>query len=214
MAGVGEASLVLGLISSSIAIFEAAHQIYEAASSTSGLPKKLRMAAEQIPLVYNALGLAEQNINAKNVSDEALRNAKPVLEQCEKSAASVKDIFDKTIPTKGASRAERLKKAVGIKMKSNKVKEYMEEIFKNLELLAQNQVFQDAEALKEIKEAIEHLSNVPDEEEQPQFVHTGAGAINANTGGGTLKSYNHSGSGNMYTAEQQFFGRDQGTDSS
>ena len=42
MSGVGEAGLVLGLVSSSIAIFDAAQQIYEAASDISGLPKKLR----------------------------------------------------------------------------------------------------------------------------------------------------------------------------
>jgi N-terminal domain on NACHT_NTPase and P-loop NTPases len=214
MSGIGEASLVLGLISSTMAIFEAAQEIYEAASDAKGLPKKFRIAAEQIPLVHNALSLAEQNINAKSVNQEALQSAKPVLERCKEGAASVKDIFDKTIPAKDASRAERLKKALGIKMKSNKVKEYMEEIVKSMELLAQNQVFQDAEALQDIKEAIEQLSNMPDEEEQPQFVHSGTGAINANTGGGIQKNYNNSGPGSQYNAENQFFGRGQGTDSS
>lgn len=212
--GIGEASLVLGLISSTIAMFEAALEIYEAASDTGGLPKKLRIAAEQIPLVYHVLILAKQNINAKNVTEEALQKAKPVLERCEKSTASVKDIFDKTIPTKDASRVERLRKALGVKMKSNKVKEHMEEIFKSMELLAQNQVFLDAEALKDIKEAIEQLSNLPDEEEQPQFVHSGADAINANTGAGTQKNYNNAGPGKQYNAEKQVFGGDQGTDSS
>ena len=214
MSGIGEASLVLGLVSSTIAIFEAAQEIYEAASDTSGLPKKLRTAAEQIPLVHNALSLAKQNINAKSVTEEALQSAKPVLQQCEKSAASVKNIFDKTIPAKDAPRAERIRKAVGLKMKSNKAKEYMEEIFKSMELLAQNQVFQDAEALEDIKAAIEQLTNVTDEEEQPQFVHSGAGAINANTGGGTQENYNNSGPGIQYNAEKQFFGRDQGKESS
>ncbi|KIX03237.1 uncharacterized protein Z518_06789 [Rhinocladiella mackenziei CBS 650.93] len=213
MSGIGEASAVLGLISSVIAIYEAAHEVYEAASDTKGLPRKFRAAAEQIPMVYHTLSLAEQNIKAKAVSEAALQSAMPVLERCKESAASVKDIFDKTIPAKDASRAECLRKAVGIKMKSNKVKEYMEEVVKNMELLAQNQVFQDAEALKDIKEAIEQLSNVSDEEEQPQFVHSGAGAINANTGGGVQENYNNSGPGSQYNAENQFFGRDQGTDS-
>lgn len=58
----GEAGLVLGLISSTITILEVAHGIHEAASDASGLPKKLRRVAEQIPLVYNALRLAEQNL--------------------------------------------------------------------------------------------------------------------------------------------------------
>lgn len=214
MSGIGEASLVLGLVSSTIAIFEAAQEIYEAASDTSGLPKKLRIAAEQIPLVHNALSLAKQNINAKSVTEEALQSAKPVLQQCEKSAARIKNIFDKTIPAKDAPRVERIRKAVGLKMKSNKAKEYMEEIFKNMELLAQNQVFQDAEVLEDIKAAIEQLTNVTEEEEQPQFVHSGAGTINANTGGGTQENYSNSGPGIQYNAEKQFFGRDQGKESS
>ncbi|KAL8763581.1 MAG: hypothetical protein Q9184_000654 [Pyrenodesmia sp. 2 TL-2023] len=41
-----------------------------------------------------------------------------------------------------------------------------------MELLSQNQVFQDAEALNDIKEAIEQMNNTPDEEEQGRFVHS------------------------------------------
>ena len=211
----GEAGLVLGLISSTLTIFEVAQAIYEAASDTSGLPKKLRVVAEQIPLVYNALGLAEQNLQAKNVTQEAVYSAKPVLEQCKNSAAIVKDIFDQVIPAKDASRAERLRKAMGLKMKSNKAKEHMEQVFKSMDLLAQKQVFQDAETLEEIKAAMEQLTSISDEEDRsPGFVHSGAGAINANTGEGTQKNYNNSGPGNIYNAEKQYFGRDQGKESS
>ena len=179
-----------------------------------GLPKKFSLAAEQIPLVLHALSLAEQNIKTKTVSQDALQSAMPVLERCKESAASVKEIFDQTIPHKDASRTERYKKAVGIKLKSKQVKEYMEEVVKNMELLAQNQVFQDAEALKDIKEAIDQLSNMPDEEEAPRFVHSGSGAINANTGSGTMTNYNSSGSGKMYNAQTKSFGGDQGKESS
>lgn len=215
MSGVGEASLVLGLISSVIAIFEAAQEIYDAASDAQGLPKKLRAAAEQIPLVYHALSLAEQNIRAQKVDQQALQSARPVLETCKETAARIKDIFDKIIPAPDASRAERLKKAVGIKTKSKKVKEDMEAVVKSMELLAQHQIFQDAVALQEIKTAVEQLENLPDDDENPpQFVHSGAGAINANTGLGQQQNYNNSGSGRQYNADKQFFGRDQGTDPS
>jgi len=214
MSGIGEASAVLGLISSIIAICEAAQEVYEAANDTRGLPKKFRAAAEQIPLVYHALSLAERNINAKSVSEEALLSAKPVLERCKESAASVKDIFDKTIPAKDASRAERLTKAVGIKMKSNKVKEYMEAVVKNLELLAQNQVFQDAETLKDIKQAIEQLSNISDEEEQSRYTVVG-GQMNVLTGPGTQENQSMIGdNNNQYNAKTQHFGGNQGKHSS
>lgn len=213
MSGVGEASLVLSLISSIIDIFEAAQEIYDAASDAQGLPKKFRAAADQIPLVYHTLGLAEQNISARNVTEEALLSARPVLDRCKESASNLKDIFAKNIPAKDAPKAERLKKAMGLKMKSNKVKENIEEVLKSMELLAQNQIFQDAEALKDIKEAIEHLSNLTDEEKQPQFVSHGPGAIMGNISGGNVKTLSNTGSGTLYSAETQHFG-DQGTKSS
>ena len=46
MSGIVEASLVLGLISSTIAVFEAPQEIYEATNDASGLPKKFQVAAE------------------------------------------------------------------------------------------------------------------------------------------------------------------------
>ena len=210
MSGVGEVGLVLGLVSSSIAIFEAAQEIYEAASDISGLPKKLRLAVEQVPLVYNALTLAKQNLNVNNVTEETLQNIKPILKRCERSAAGVKDIFEKTIAPRDTSRAERLQKAVGIKIKSSKVKEYMEEIFKSIELLAQNQVFRDAEILEDIKRAIEQLTNISDNKKQPQFAYSGAGSMNINTGGVTQENYGNSRPGTQYNAQNQYFGRDQG----
>lgn len=213
MSGIGEAALVLGLISSVITIFEAAQEVYEAADDALGLPKRFRLAAEQIPLVYHALNLAEQNIRTQSIDGQALQSARPVLEACKECATRIKDVFDRTIPAPGASRAERLKKAVGLRMKSKKVKEDMEQVIKSMELLAQHQVFQDAAALQDIQAAIEQLGNLPDEEDQPQFVHSGTGAINANTGSGQQHNYNNAGSGSQYNAQKQFFGRDQGTDS-
>lgn len=210
MSGIGEVSAVLGLISSIIAIFEAAQEVYQAANDTGGLPRKFRAAAEQIPLVYHALSLAERNINTRSVGEGALQSAKPVLERCKECAASVKDIFDKTIPAKDASRAERLTKAVGIKVKSNKVKEHMEEVVKNMELLAQNQVFQDAETLKDIKEAMEQLSNISDEEEQSRYSVVG-GQMNVLTGSGTQENQSMIGDKNrQYNAKTQNFGGNQG----
>ncbi|KIW86725.1 uncharacterized protein Z519_12638 [Cladophialophora bantiana CBS 173.52] len=54
MSGIGEASLVVGLISSIIAIYEGTHEIYEAASDVEGLPRKFQLVADQIPLVLLA----------------------------------------------------------------------------------------------------------------------------------------------------------------
>lgn len=208
MTGVVEAGTVLGLISAIIAICEAAEEVYEAAGDVKGLPKKFRTAAEQIPLVYYTLGLAETDIKANKVGKEALQSVIPVLEQCKGSAAGLKEIFDKTLPGKDDSTAKRVFSGVKILYKSNKVKSHMEDVFKNLQLLAEHQVFQDAKTLGEIAEAIEQLENASDEQEQSQFVNSGAGSINANTGSGTQNNNNNTGFGQMYNAQTQNFGKD------
>ena len=213
MSGIGEASLVLGLISSIIAIIEAANEIYDAYDDTHGLPKKIRVAADKIPLIHHALSLAETNVRAKGVPEDALRSAKPLLEQCKKDAGDFKEIFDKCTPSKEASRTERLKKAMQMKMKSNRLKEHMEKIMESLTLLVQYQVLQDAATLQDIKHAIEQLSAVEDEDGSVQIAHYGTGAVNANMGTGHQEAYNNSGSGHQYKAEYQYFGSTSGTKS-
>jgi L-lactate utilization protein LutC len=150
--------------------------------------------------VYHTLGLAEQNIKAKHVTADALKSAEPVLEQCKEHASTLKEIFERSIPTKNDSKADRLRKAVGITRKGSTVKEHMEEIVKNMDLLAQHQVFVDADVLSDIKAALEELSNMPDDDEGPQFVSSGSGPIAANLGNGTINAYTNSGSGAQYNA--------------
>jgi len=177
-------------------------------------PESSNSRPSRSPWCSTPSGLAEQNIKANTVRQDGLKGAMTILERCKESALGVKDIFDKTIPPKDASKTERYKKAVGIKLKSNKVKEYMEEVVKSMELLAQNQVFQDAEVLKDIQEAIEQWSHIPNEEQPPQFVHSGGGPLVAHTGTGNVESYSHSGSGHIYTAKRQTFKTNPGTGSS
>jgi hypothetical protein len=133
----------------------------EAAGDAARLPKKLRLAAEQIPLAHNALGLAEPNINPQNVTETALQSVKPVLIRYKENAARVKDIFDKTMPTTDATRADRLKKAVGIKFRSNKGQRVHGRDIREHGASRPESGFQDAEALNDIKDVIEQLNNIP-----------------------------------------------------
>ena len=49
---------------------------------------------------------------------------------------------------------------------------------------------------------MDQLTSISDEEERaPGFVHSGAGAMNAISGGGTQKSYDSSGPESQYSAE-------------
>ena len=208
MTGFVEAATVLGLISAITGIYEAMHEVYEAYGDAKGLPNKFRTAAGQIPLVCHTLDLAEKNIRQGNVGEQALETAMPILKQCKDSAASLKEIFDKALPGKNASRTERYASALAIRVKNNHVKTLMEKVVNNLDLLAKHQIFQDGDTLKGIAEAIEELKNASDEQGQAQFTHSGVGSINAHTGSGTQSNYHNYGSAAMYNGKNQYFGKD------
>ena len=202
-----EAGLVLGLISSTIAIFEAADEIYDAAHDAKGLPKKFRAAADEIPLVLHSLSLAQDNLQTGTVSKDAIKSAKPILESCKASAESLKDIFDQTMPSEGGSRTERYKKAAAMKVKGSKVTECVQQVAKNMELLAQHQVFQDAQTIEDIRAAIEELDNVDHEEGQSQSTY-GSGDIINQSGSGTFnkRTYHSSDKSKMYAADTMHVG--------
>lgn len=152
MSGHGDSSPVLVLISLTMVMFKKAQELYEATADAKDLPENSRIAAEHIPLVLNALSLAEQNIREGKVNDEALQSVKSILEQCKDSAANVKDIFENAIPAKDASKSGQLTDL-------NKVRGCMEDIVKNMDILAQHRIFQDAEILRDIQEAVENLGS-------------------------------------------------------
>ena len=67
----------------------------------------------------------------------------------------------------------------------------------DLDLLAQRQIFQDAEAMQQIEAAIVQFSNIASEEEGSHFANYGSGNINTQHGSGTQKNYTNSGPGTL-----------------
>jgi hypothetical protein len=198
MSGFGEAAAIIGLISSVVSLISVAKDIYDAAEDASGLPKKFRVAAEQMWVVHHVLDLTEKNINAKRVENDALPKITQELERCRERAAQLKGIFEKHVPAKDDTKKDRVMKAAGIKLKGAKVKDLMEEMLKGIDLLAKYQVFEDASDLQYIKEAIDELANVTDDEQptQSNTIH-GEGTIYAASSGGMQTINNHSGPGNI-----------------
>ena len=205
-----EAGLVLGLLSATIAIFQAANDVYDAAHDATGLPKKFRVAAGEIPFVLETLREAQHDLGAGSVSEEAAKSAKPILGNCKASAEALKKIFDDTLPSATDSQAKRVMKASTVKLKSGKVMECMQQIARGLELLAQHLIFHNAKLSEDIKAAVERLDDA-DGEDRSRAVHYGSGDNILQSGQGTInnnkRSYINHGSGNV--ADTMNFG-DQG----
>lgn len=81
MSGVGEASLVLGIISSIISIIDATNQVYQAVKDEAGLPTNFKKSATKLPLISKLLEDAERYINS--AVDVSIKAAfEPTLEDC------------------------------------------------------------------------------------------------------------------------------------
>jgi hypothetical protein len=215
MSGVGEASLVLGIISSVIAIVDGAKQVYDTAEKGEGLPEAFREVAERLPIVRTILASAEKHISDGDIDEPSCKAMKPVIERCGKKAESLNKLFKRVIPPDDASRAERYLKAVRTLGKGGKVETLMRGMLEDIQLLAcdyglkavtADQIEQIAKAMKEVSE-IE--ASVSDSEFQGTTATNnmfGDGTQNVNNVDGD--QYLATGSAKMYNATSMTFGKD------
>lgn len=200
MSGAEAAALALGLVSSALSVFEAAYQVYSAAHDAKGLTEEFREAAEQIPLILHTLALVDNSLRRGDPSTEAINSVKPILERCKKKAASIKSTFDKALPSRGATRMERYKKAAHAKRKTADVQSKMTDVMKDLSLLQQHRIFLDSETLEDIKSAVTQLSPPKGGENKTTFAHEGIGNIYGYSGSGNQENHSfiNSGAGDFY----------------
>jgi len=111
MSGIGEASLVLGVISSIISIIDTTKKIYDAAHDINGLPKAFRDVAGKLPLILELVKGAEQFVKSSDINQDACKALKTILEPCRRRMTEVQEVFDKVIPKKRGSIVDRYLKA-------------------------------------------------------------------------------------------------------
>jgi hypothetical protein len=189
MSGIGEASLVLGIISSIISIIDATKQVYDAVEDEVGLPKNFKKSATKLPLVSKILEDAETYV--KNIVDESTRVAFiPTLEECKAHAGQLQELFAKVMPEEGDSRWDRYVKAARTIGKGGRVETLVGGILDDLQLLTTRfPEVTTARGREQLANAVDDVSHMepslPDDFEQMSaFVHYGSGAQNNNTGGG------------------------------
>ena len=199
MSGVGEASLVLGIISSIIATIDATKQVYEAVKDESGLPTNFKKSATKLPTISKLLEDAERYLQA---ADKPIKVAfTPTLEDCKVQATRLQELFAKVIPEEGDSRWDRYIKAARTIGKGGRVESLIKGILDDLQLLATKfPEVKSSMGKDQLANAIEEVTkmepSLPDDFEQmPAYAHYGSGAQNINTGSGT--QHNNSGTGNQ-----------------
>ena len=131
-----EAIVVLGVISSVIAIIDGTRKVFDAATDIKGLPKEFREAADRLPIVRNILGSAKQSIEKGDVDEESCRGVQNVVKACETKARHLDELFHKVLPAEGASRRERYLLAFRTLGKGTEVEKLMKGMLDDVQLLA------------------------------------------------------------------------------
>ncbi|PQE04790.1 hypothetical protein CJF30_00004576 [Rutstroemia sp. NJR-2017a BBW] len=147
-----EAILVLGVISSIIAIIDGTKKFYDATTNKQGLPEAFREVADRLPIVRNILSSAKEHIDQGEVGEDSCSGVKHVVQSCEK-----------LIPADGTSDLKRYYKAVKGLGKGNEVESLMKGMLEDVQLLACEHGMKTATKIeqKQIATAIIEVSAIP-----------------------------------------------------
>jgi len=215
MSGPEAAALVLGIISSVIAIVDGAMQVYNAAGNAQGLPEAFQEVAGRLPIVENILRSAHQQIKDGTVDNEACKGMIHIAEACQSKAKRLEVIFEKVLPEEDASRMERYLKAVRTLGKGNRVELLMKGMLEDVQLLADSHSMRavTTEQAEQIVQALSDVSALPPslddrmlQEGSYSFINQGSGSQTNYQSHGP--QYINPGSGKMYNAENMHFGGD------
>jgi hypothetical protein len=188
-----EAIAILGVISSIISIIDGTKQVYDATTSTEGLPEAFREVAGRLPIITSILGAAEQRIKEGNVTEDLYTGIKQVIKACQDKAKNLEDLFRKVIPGDNASRRRRYLSAVRTLGKGNEVERLMKGMLEDVQLLAceHNMKIATKAQLEQVAKAISEVSDNPPSVPENGFQEPRLMA-------------NYSGSGAQYNAQGEY----------
>jgi hypothetical protein len=195
MAGVGEASAILGLITGSIDLIKLSIEIYKASQGKA--PSRIRAVAKELPSIVKLL--EDADANAKGAPNDSIwKKVKPDLERCKEECAALHTLFENICPTDESNPAQRLWKSTSaiVQRKRSGAEERLAAIFKILAVLETHHVITNTRLLEEVKETLEEW-----EEIDSGIVHRGTGHNNVNMGTGTYNNAQDNGRNYVYNIQ-------------
>jgi hypothetical protein len=195
----GEAALVLGVISSCIAIIDTSKKLLDAAQDERGLPKAFRAVDSQLPLIIETL----RNIQLKSreASDNECAPVAQVVKSCKENAEALQKVLQAVITDDKDGHATRYLKHIRAVGKGHKVEVLAQQILRQLQHLQANHVFAKVATKDDLQAAISQLENVDDED--GTYNSYGSGSINVARDSSTQHNYNYSGN---FKSENMHFG--------
>jgi len=207
-----EASQVLSQISSISTVLDAVKTVYDHFKDAESVPILFQeITTQQLPVLRDALRIAEQQITERSLDEESSRLIKPALAGCKDKALRLECMFRKVVPRASTLGLEPYRLAVDALGQGYRMEILMKGMLEDMKLLIENQAT-SAVARNEvgkIVKAIEELSAITlvTSEETPRnrINNTSPGTLNTNTFSGTAN--NNTSNGQQYVGQNLYFGR-------
>ncbi|KAJ6099708.1 TPR repeat protein [Penicillium canescens] len=207
---------VIGGVSAIISILDSSIKIYDSARNDIKLSTTFEVIRRRLPVLLHTLETFKDHLNLRKdaMPNDVCEALEKTLDACDAKASNLRGIFEKIIPGESDGWEKRYLKVLRRLGKGNKVEELMRSITEDVQLIVNHNAVQSANSQQnlELDNIIKEMSSVdssaPDEENsgmtfmnsgggQHNYVHRGHGAYHVN-----------SGSGSVYVAERQSFGKD------
>jgi hypothetical protein len=175
-----EAIAFVGLVDACISLTGKIVSIGQAAKDAHGLPEKLVDYFKQLLTVQHLFEKAKENNNKLGV--DSRKNAKPVLENCEKALQDLKALFKKICPKDDANHVKRIWKGAATEVlgRNSKLQELWKKIEGYLNMLEKQEIFVIGDSLSALEDAIKALA----EEDVGKYSYQGSGNMIVAEAGG------------------------------
>jgi hypothetical protein len=169
---------IVGLVGTCITLFEASIKAYNTIKDLKGVPDAFKEVSKRLPLVERTLSDAKAQLDKAEIDEALASKIKPILENCEKKAGELKNIFEKLAESKGGKILSTYRKLVGL-TKEHRVEVLMQDILKDIQVLVGNQTLRLAtkDQVELLQKAIQELSQVKPSIPDSKFA-SAAGGIN------------------------------------
>ena len=158
-----EALAVVGIVANILQLVDfsskAISRVKEYGHDAQDVPKTFRDIQSGLPLILHTLGEIQTRVSDGQVPEKSCKALKGVLGECEVKLTELKIIFERVLPQDGASRGERVWKAVMSLWQDKKVEEISQALWRSLQSLTLFHVVA-APTVRGIQALVENTSKI------------------------------------------------------
>ena len=160
-----EAAAIIGLVASIASLVDLSSKVvsrlHEFTSKSLDIPESFRSLWIRLPLLTVTLQHIQSQAEAGRLPDDVTKALEAVIDDTSEQVSTVQICLSKVLPCDDASKLERAFKALKSLAKEDKVRQVLEKIHKNSDLLVLHQTTRHADTGDRILEELSRMSVAP-----------------------------------------------------